>query len=63
MAKQKPRILDMDLFQNTVLFSRIIMKGPSRGEQKLNWQLAQKSWLSTSENVKSSRFVFHKDKQ
>lgn len=32
VKQQKPSILDMDLFQNAVLFSRIITKGPSQGQ-------------------------------
>lgn len=33
VKQQKPCILDTDLFQNTVLFSWIIMEGPSQEEQ------------------------------
>lgn len=62
VKQQKPRTLDMDLFQNTVLFSRIIMKGPSQGT-KLNWQLNAKIMVKQQRECKEHRFVFHRDMQ
>lgn len=46
----------------SLVFQNYYERSVSRTTE-LNWQLAQKLWLGTSEEVKSSRFVFHTDMQ